>query len=336
MKTSLLPHDRPLWESARHVFDAIRGYDDDDAIPESVIQELQALTARTLEQLRGPTHGIITSAAREQFNLTVAQQQSQGMADLSEMLVAGQARLISPRFLEGVDRPVAVLLLDQNFETDEWTILPLSPIDTPMRPGEWLTGWDEPFLRVLCFWNAGRVDGCVLEESQHLQSLGEDELAHCSKLLEAWKSKEPWPATDSARSTSDDEVSEESEDEQTDYMRRLTLVRALRADSATGALSLLSSAGDRNTSSEQTYDLAGFARRLSIKPVTTHAAEVTLSHCKATHAARLVSPVLFTGMGIRYPLQEGLAVRVPTQELALGFWIKVGDFGWASLVGIPN
>jgi hypothetical protein len=46
--------------------------------------------------------------------------------------------------------------------------------------------------------------------------------------------------------------------------------------------------------------------------------------------------VLVTGVGTEYQLKEDSNVQVPMRELSRGFWISVGDFGWASLMAVQE
>lgn len=338
--------ERPLWETARHLYDSIREHEDSSQnLPpspsgESLAAELRSLIDSMLEELRRPTTGVITQAAKTQFNLTASQRTSDMDAERVDVLLPGDLRLIAPRFLPGIDRPVAVLLLDQDFETDQWTIVPCSPSDQPARDGEWLTDIDEPMLRVLCFWNACRVSGCVLEGSHPLGMLSEEELGHCTQLWQAWSEGTPWSVEDTARSglasTDDFDDLDFDVEEQSGTMRQLTRVEAFRPASPTGAISLLASASSGWTCHEQRYQLPGFGRTLSLRCSPDGQAEVVLGECTQSHVAKLQSPVLVTGVGTEYPLAEQVSVKVPAHELARGFWISVGHFGWTSLVAVPS
>jgi hypothetical protein len=332
-------HERPLWETARHLYDTARENDESSSSSESLAAELRVLIEQMLNELRKPTQGIITQAARDQFNLTVANRASIP-TDADDFLLPGDLRLISPRFLPGENKPVAVLLLDQDFETDEWTIIPFSGADSPLHAGEWITDRDEALVRVLCFWNARRLQGCVLEESQRLDSVSDDELTHCIALNQALAAGKAWPEADAARSgdpwSADRYEREEHEDEQREIMRSLANVQSFRPSAPSGAAALLASAADQFSPHQQTYTLPGFGRSLSLRSSTSGMAEVILSERTSRHAARLTSPVLITGIGTEHPLQEGVGVEVPMRALSRGFWISVGEFGWASLVAVQS
>lgn len=345
MKPSSTPAQPLLWETARSLYDTVRTQEekasaDRESAAAEVLQQIQGLMKAMISELREPPQGIITHAARQQFKLTVAAQ-SQGEAETPDVLMPGDIRLVSPRFLPGVDRPLAVLLLDQNFETDEWVVVPFSPENQAVRNGEWETQLEEPLLHVLCFWNARTVQGCVLEESQAVDSLNADELEHCDRLYRAWTTRQPWSLVDAARSAAPLRASLDPRQDYVDREREmldgLVKVRAFRPSNPEGASALLASSSvDAWHPYEQNYVLPGFGRRLSMRSIAAGIAEVTLSNTAVTHAASLVSPVLVTGVGTEYPLQEGRVVSVPARELTRGFWVSVGDYGWTSLVAVHS
>lgn len=341
MKTSPASPDLPLSKRARALYETACTLDDDatgqSAGSHHLLEELRGLVAMMLEELRHSTDGIITQDAKAQFDI-LASSRAQTSDGIADVLMPGDLRLLSPRYLPGVERPVVVLLIDQEFETDEWTIVPLSSSDTPVRDGEWATDFDEPLLRVCCFWNARRVQGCVLEDSQHLASMDNTELAHCVTLLEDWQSQIAWTAADAARSAPpldlDFDVRMSYVEQESEAMQALLRVRAFRPQSPTGSAAFLASATGGQVPHEQKYRLPGFGHSLTLRSAASDIAEVTLSGCGERHSAPLLSPVLVTGVGTHYPLTELVSVRVPMQELARGFWVSVGDYGWASLVAV--
>ena len=346
MKTPSSSNEGPLWETARRLYDSVREHEDANPPSASSIDradlaaEVKSLIATLLTELQRPTTGTIIDTERAQFQLTASQQISGMGGGAVDLLMPGDLRVIAPRFLPGIDRPVAVLLLDQDFETDQWTIVPCSPADQPVHEGEWFTDVDEPLLRVLCFWNARRVSGCVLENSRLLGMLSEQELAHCTHLHQTWADGLPWAEEDLARSyaaSADDFDSLDfDEEEQSGLMSQLARVEAFRPASPAGAVSLLASASSGWPSHEQRYQLPGFGRLLSLRCAPDGQAEVVLGECTQRHVAKLQSPVLVTGVGTEYPLTEQVCIKVPAHELARGFWISVGHFGWTSLVAVPS
>jgi hypothetical protein len=336
MKSSSSTFERPFWETAHRLYESARERDGDSVPSVSLLSEMQSLMHQMLEELRQGTQGIITQAARDQYNLTVTNQSAEW--DAVDVLTPGDLRLISPRYLLGSDQPFVVLLLDQYFETNLWTVVPFSHADTPLRAGEWRTELDEPHTRVLCFWNARQVQGCVLEDSEPVGGFSDAETAHCASLHEAWSSRRVWDTADLARSgdqwsTSPSERSAHEEC-QREIIRSLTSVGAFHPSGPTGPAALTASASEVRTQHAQTYVLSGFACTLNLRSMSAGVAEVVLSPCQAKNAASLDSPVLVTGDGTEYPLREDTSLQVPMHELSHGFWINAGESGRASLVAV--
>ncbi len=85
-------------------------------------------------------------------------------------LKAGDIVLLPPVGEITSSRPVYVVLL-QASGPDKWTCAPFSRFSTPATEGEFATGRNFDPLKVVCAWNAGQLDGAVLERGWLVEHL---------------------------------------------------------------------------------------------------------------------------------------------------------------------
>jgi len=81
-----------------------------------------------------------------------------------EAMAVGQIRLLSADCVPGVDEVVLVYVLS-DWDAGDVLIAKLSPFAEPATPGEWLTGFSEPLVRVISLWNAVNVPPDVVRRS---------------------------------------------------------------------------------------------------------------------------------------------------------------------------
>src|ERR1019366_2114447 len=102
-------------------------------------------------------------------------------------LAVGQIRLLRPNDAPGVDRPIYVALLQEAPPT-AWQVVPFSRFAEPAVPGEWLTGRNEPPLRVLGLWNTRLLPAPAVQRSWLVGELSETELERAHNV---WRHCQP-------------------------------------------------------------------------------------------------------------------------------------------------
>jgi|GEM_PF-6850403 len=324
----------PFWEQARNLYDETRDRlstqrDEDSADHSDLVARMAELSQAMLDSLRQPTRGILTQA-----DLTAS---ASGIVSGEEidLLMTGDVRLIGDRFRCAGHRPLALLVLDQNIERDEWLVVPFGEGLNAVCEHEWETDMAVPMLHVLCFWNAHWITGAALDNTTLIDQVDGDEVTRFSRLYAAMRDDQPWDEDDLLRSatpiTSVLDSRHEYVEREIELMRELTHIKAYRAPVSMDPFQLTASAGTAATTRQQGYLLVGFARELWLNPQPAGLAAALLSAPLSAHAAPLRQPVLVTA-GNEYRLLENEAVQIPLDELEQGFCIRMGGYGKATLI----
>jgi len=107
-------------------------------------------------------------------------------------LAVGQIRLLSPRALPDVDRPVYVAVL-RKAKSNYCLVAPFSLFTVPAVPSELMTGREEPFLRVLSLWNCQTTTAEIVGTSWIFDDLGRQLLADAWAVYQRFTAKLPLP-----------------------------------------------------------------------------------------------------------------------------------------------
>ncbi len=91
-------------------------------------------------------------------------------------VTVGQVRLLPAELLRGTEELVLVYVLS-DWEAGDVLVAKVSPFSEPATPGEWLTGFCEPLVRVLSLWNVVNLPPSALARSWIAVELSEKQQA---------------------------------------------------------------------------------------------------------------------------------------------------------------